>query len=142
MRRLFIPLLLAVFPLFVFPQTVGIAEYSMYEVYQSGDATLIKAVKGETESYVLRFTLSRTKAMNVVLGAKGDALVTLKAILDKPLEYRVLFKLDNPSDNTAGYFLKRSNGAVMVRFYEGLDINTYAEISKKKLSRIYERLSK
>lgn len=140
-RRFCFSFWLAVFPLFAFPQTADVAEYSMYEVYQSGDATLIKAVKEKTESYVLRFTLGRTKAMNVVLGSKGDALVTLKTILDNNRDYRVLFKLDNPSNNTAGYFLKRSNSATMVRFYEGLDMNTYAEIPLKKLQRIYDKLS-
>ena len=141
MRRFCFSFLLAAFPLFMFSQTVDVAEYSMYEIYQSGDATLIKAVKEKTESYVLRFSLGRTKAMNVVLGSKGDALVTLKTILDKPLEYRVLFKLDNPSDNTAGFFLKQSNGATMVRFYEGLNVNSYAQISLRKLKRIYDKLS-
>lgn len=142
MKRFCFSLLLAVFSLTAFPQTVDVSQYSMYEVYQSGDATLIKAVKGNTESYVLRFVLGRNKAMNVVLGSNGDALVTLQTILEKPLEYRVLFKLDNPSNNTAGYFLKRSNSATVVRFYEGLDLNNYAEIPLKKLKRIYERLSK
>lgn len=120
----------------------NISEYSLREVYKKGDATLIRAAKENEEKYVIKIQQSRVKAMYVALGTKGDAVITLKSFIDRPKEYRLLYKLENPSNNVAGYFLKQSNASTLVRFYEGLDLNNYGVISLRHLKKIVKFLEK
>lgn len=114
----------------------NISEYSLQVVYKKGDASVIRATKENEEKYVVKIQQSRVKAMYISLGTRGDAVVTLQGFIDRPKEFRVLYKLDNPSNNLAGYFLKQSNAATLVRFYEGLDLNNYGVVPLRNLKKI------
>lgn len=118
----------------------NISEYSLQVVYKKGDASVIRATKENEEKYVIKIQQSKVKAMYIALGTKGDAVVTLQSFIDRPKEYRLLYKLDNPSNNVAGYFLKQSNASTLVRFYEGLDLNNYGVVSLRNLKKIVEWL--
>lgn len=118
----------------------NISEYSLREVYKKGDATVIRATKENEEKYVIKIQQSRVKAMFIALGTKGDAVITLQSFIDKPKQLTVLYKLDNPSNNLAGYFLKESNASTLVRFYEGLNLNNYGVIPLRKLKKIVKWL--
>lgn len=118
----------------------NISEYSLQVVYKKGDASVIRATKENEEKYVIKIQQNKVKAMYIALGSKGDAVVTLQSFIDRPKEYRMLYKLDNPSNNVAGYFLKQSNASILVRFYEGLDLNNYGVVSLRHLKKIVEWL--
>ena len=118
----------------------NISEYSLQVVYKKGDASVIRATKENEEKYVIKIQQSKVKAMYIALGSRGDAVVTLQSFIDRPKEYRLLYKLDNPSNNLAGYFLKQSNASTLVRFYQGLDLNNYGVVSLRNLKKIIEWL--
>lgn len=132
---------LLIFLMFLYA-TVGIyaqsdmSEYSLREVYKKGDASVIRATKENEEKFVIKIAQSRYKAMFVALGTRGDAIITLQSILNRPVEYQTLFRLDNPSNNLAGFFLKQSNATTLVRFYEGLNLNDFGVISLRDLKKI------
>ncbi len=119
----------------------NISEYSLREVYKKGDASVIRATKDNEEKYVIRIQQGRVKAMYIALGSKGDAVITLQSFIDKPKVLTQLYKLDNPSNNIAGYFLKESNASTLVRFYEGLNLNNYAVIPLRNLKKIVKWLT-
>lgn len=118
----------------------NISEYSLQVVYKKGDASVIRATKENEEKYVIKIQQSKVKAMYIALGTRGDAVVTLQSFIDRPKEFRLLYKLDNPSNNLAGYFLKQSNASTLVRFYQGLDLNNYGVVSLRNLKKIIEWL--
>ncbi len=118
----------------------NISEYSLREVYKKGDASVIRATKDNEEKYVLKIQNSKLKIMYVALGTKGDAVFTLQSFIDKPKPYQVLYKLDNPSNNMAGYFLKESNASILVRFYEGMNLNKFGAVPLKNLKKIVKWL--
>ena len=118
----------------------NISEYSLQVVYKKGAASVIRATKENEEKYVIKIQQSKVKAMYIALGSRGDAVVTLQSFIDRPKEYRLLYKLDNPSNNLAGYFLKQSNASTLVRFYQGLDLNNYGVVSLRNLKKIIEWL--
>lgn len=124
-----------------FAAQTKMSEYSLREVYKKGDASVILATKENEEKYILKLSQSRMKAMYVALGDRGDAVVTLQSVIDRPLEYQLLYKLDNPSNNSAGFFLKQSNASTLVRFYEGLNLNDYGVVSLRDLKKIVKWLS-
>lgn len=132
---------LLIFLMFLYA-TVGIyaqsdmSEYSLREVYKKGDASVIRATKENEEKFVIKIAQSRYKTMFVALGTRGDAIITLQSILNRPVEYQTLFRLDNPSNNLAGFFLKQSNASTLVRFYEGLNLNDFGVISLRDLKKI------
>lgn len=119
----------------------NMSEYSLREVYKKGDASVIRATKDNEEKYVIKIAQSRVKAMFIALGTRGDAVVTLKSITERPIEYQTLFKLDNPTNNMAGFFLKQSNASTLVRFYEGMNLNSFGVISLRDLKKIEKWLS-
>lgn len=139
MRHLLFFILLLCATLDIVAQS-NISEYSLQVVYKKGDASVIRATKENEEKYVIKIQQSRVKAMYIALGSRGDAVVTLKSFIDRPKEYRMLYKLDNPSNNVAGYFLKQSNAATLVRFYEGLDLNNYGVVPLRNLKKIIKWL--
>lgn len=114
----------------------NMSEYSLRVVYKKGDASVIRATKENEEKYVIKIQNSKTSAMYVALGSKGDAIVTLDDFINKKKNLTVLYKLDNPSNNMAGCFLKQSNATTVVRFYEGINLNNFAVISLKNLKKI------
>ncbi len=139
MKRLLFFIMLLFATLDIVAQS-NISEYSLQVVYKKGDASVIRATKENEEKYVIKIQQSKVKAMYIALGTRGDAVVTLQSFIDRPKEYRLLYKLDNPSNNVAGYFLKQSNASTLVRFYEGLDLNNYGVVSLKNLKKIVEWL--
>lgn len=139
MKRLLFFIMLLCATLDIVAQS-NISEYSLQVVYKKGDASVIRATKENEEKYVIKIQQSKVKAMYIALGTRGDAVITLQSFIDRPKEYRLLYKLDNPSNNVAGYFLKQSNASTLVRFYEGLDLNNYGVVSLRNLKKIVEWL--
>jgi len=120
----------------------NISEYSLQVVYKKGDASVIRATKENEEKYVIKIQQGKVKAMFIALGTRGDAVITLQSFIDRPKQLTMLYKLDNPSNNIAGYFLKESNASTLVRFYEGLNLNNYGVIPLRKLKKIVKWLKK
>lgn len=139
MRHLLFVILLFCASLNIAAQS-NISEYSLREVYKKGDASVIRATRENEEKYVIKIQQTKVKAMFISLGSKGDAIITLQSFIDRPKELTQLYKLDNPSNNIAGYFLKESNASTLVRFYEGLNLNNYGVIPLRNLKKIVKWL--
>ena len=141
MRHLLFVILLFCASLNIAAQS-NISDYSLRVVYKKGDASVIRATKDNEEKYVIKIQQTKVKAMFIALGTKGDAIITLQSFLDRPKVLTQLYKLDNPSNNIAGCFLKESNASTLVRFYEGLNLNNYGVIPLKKLKKIVKWMKK
>lgn len=139
MKRLLFIITLLCATLSSFAQS-NISEYSLQVMYKKGDASLIRATKENEEKYIIKIQQTNVKAMFVALGSKGDAVIILQSFIDRKKKLTSLYKLDNPSNNTAGYFLKESNASTLVRFYEGWNLNNYGVIPLKNLKKIVKWL--